>query len=68
LKIALPVAKNHAKVGMLEMTDFAFLTDNCNLQRTTFEDGTTIYANFGLNTSYHSECGVLLPHSWKYGG
>ncbi|MCL1858567.1 MAG: hypothetical protein FWF92_04975 [Oscillospiraceae bacterium] len=67
LKIALPVAKNHAKVGMLEMTDFEFLTDNYNLQRTVFDDGTVIYANFGLNTINHSDCGVLLPQSWKYG-
>jgi hypothetical protein len=67
LKIALPVAKNHAKVGMLEMTDFEFLTDNYNLQRTTFADGTSIYANFGLNSLYHPECGSLTPYSWKYG-
>ncbi|MCL2775354.1 MAG: hypothetical protein FWD71_18715 [Oscillospiraceae bacterium] len=67
LKIALPVAKNHAKVGMLEMTGFEFLTNNYNLQRTTFEDGTTIYANFGLNIINHPDCGVLLPRSWMYG-
>ena len=67
LKLALPVAENHAKVGMLEMTDFAFLTDNYNLQCTTFEDGTTIYANFGLNQAYHAECGSLPPRSWAYG-
>jgi len=68
LKLALPVAENHAKVGMLEMTDFEFLTDNYNLQKTTFEDGTAIYANFGLNQTYHKECGSVYPRSWKYGG
>ena len=67
LKIALPVAKNHAKVGMLEMTDFEFLTDNFNLQKTVFEDGTVIYANFGLNTIYRPECGSLTPRSWVCG-
>jgi hypothetical protein len=64
LKAALPVAKNHAKVGMLEMLDFEFLENNYNLQRTTFEDGTRIYANFGLSTLYSPECGSLLPRSW----
>jgi hypothetical protein len=64
LKIALPVARNHAQVGMLEMIDFEFLSDNYNLQRTVFEDGTAVYANFGLNTVYHSECGSLIPRSW----
>ena len=67
LKLALPVAENHAKVGMLEMTDFEFLTDNYNLQRTIFEDGTTIYANFALSTLHHPDCGSLLPRSWTYG-
>ena len=67
LKIALTVAKNHGKVGMLEMIDFEFLTDNYNLQRTVFEDGTTIYANFELNQVYHPECGSLFPQSWTYG-
>ena len=67
LKAALPVAKNHAKVGMLEMTGFAFLSDDYNLQRTTFEDGTAIYANFGQSVQNHPECGEIPPISWKYG-
>jgi hypothetical protein len=67
LKLALPVAKNHAKVGMLEMVSFHFLTDDYNLQKTVFSDGTVIYANFGLNSVYHPECGSLTAKSWKYG-
>jgi hypothetical protein len=64
LKIALPVAQNHAEIGMLEMTDFEFLSGNYNLQRTVFEDGTAVYANFGLSTIFHPECGSLTPRSW----
>ena len=67
LKCALPVAKNHEKVGMLEMTDFEFLTKNYHLQKTTFADGTKIYANFGPRAIYHPECGSVDPLSWKYG-
>ena len=65
LKLALPVAENHRKIGMIEMTDFTFLSDDCNLQRTTFEDGTRIYANFSLSIKNHAECGAVLPKSWK---
>jgi hypothetical protein len=67
LKLALPVAKNHEKVGMSEMIDFEFLTNNYNLQRTIFADGTSIYANFGLGMMYHPECGSVCPRSWVYG-
>lgn len=65
LKLALPVAQVHEEIGMLEMIDFTFLTDDYNLQRTTFENGTRIYANFSLSIKYHDECGYLLPRSWK---
>lgn len=65
LKLALPVAKHHEKVGMLEMMDFDFLSDDYNLQRTTFADGTKVYANFSLSIKYHGECGAILPRSWK---
>lgn len=65
LKLALPVAKLHAEIGMMEMTDFTFLSDDYNLQKTTFEDGTRIYANFSPDTITHDECGSIPPLSWK---
>ena len=67
LKLALPVAKLHEHIGMMEMVDFEFLSDDYAVQRTVFEDGTTIYANFGLNVRHHKECGSLIPYSWKRG-
>lgn len=65
LKLALPVARSHEDIGMLEMTDFAFLSDDYNMQRTVFENGVRIYANFSLNIKYHDECGCMLPRSWR---
>ena len=67
LKAALPVAKNHERVGMMEMVDFEFLTEDYTLQRSVFEDGTTIYANFAPSVVYHEEMGTLAPNKWKYG-
>jgi len=67
LKLALPVAKSHEKIGMMEMVDFEFISDDYNLQRTVFEDGTTIYANFGLHPQFHSECGSLASCEWRQG-
>jgi hypothetical protein len=65
LKLALPVARLHEKIGMLEMTDFEFLSDDYAVQSTTFSDETKIYANFGLNVRYHKDCGSLVPRTWK---
>ena len=64
LKIALPVAKNHEKIGMLEMIDFDFLSEDRNIQRTVFADGSVVYANFGLGSTYDKEYGTLLPKDW----
>jgi hypothetical protein len=74
LKEALPVAKLHEKIGKLEMVDFKFLSDDGNVQETTFADGTRIVANFGHDV-YGSPGGIdhvviegvngILPESWK---
>lgn len=65
LQLALPVAKLHEQIGMLEMTDFEFLSGDGNLQKTTFADGTQVYANFGAGRSKYIEgIGALQPESW----
>jgi len=68
LRLAKPVAKLHAKIGMLEMTDFEFLSDDGYVQKTIFEDGTEVYANFlHGNSQYINGIGELLPESWIVG-
>ena len=66
LKKALPVAQLHKKIGKLEMTGFEFLDDRGWVQRTTFADGTRVYANFS-NAIVRNlpEVDVLRPYGWK---
>ena len=64
LQLALPVAKLHEQIGMLEMTDFEFLSDDGNVQMTKFADGTQVYANFGCNSMYIEGVGSLQSESW----
>ena len=66
LKKALPVARLHKKIGKLEMTDFEFLHDKGWIQRTTFADGTKVYANFSNMIMRNlPEVDVLRPCEWK---
>ncbi len=64
LKLALPVARLHERTGMLEMTDFKFLSEDGCLQKTEFADGTRVYANFGLFERYVEGAGSLQCESW----
>lgn len=65
LQLALPVARLHEQIGMLEMTDFEFLSDDGYLQKTTFSDGTQVYANFAPFLSrYVENVGALQAESW----
>jgi len=65
LQLALPVARLHEEIGMLEMTDFEFVTGDGYVQKTTFADGTTVYANFGTQQSQYIEgVGGIQPESW----
>ncbi|HHY82494.1 MAG TPA: hypothetical protein GX505_07420 [Clostridiales bacterium] len=61
---ALPVARLHEKIGMLEMTNFEFLSENGYVQKTEFADGTEVYANFGCGTVYIEGVGSLVTESW----
>ena len=66
LQQALPVARLHEKTGMQEMIDFQFLSDDGTLQKTTFADGTTVYANLGQSVGRGLETiGGLQAESWK---
>ena len=67
LREALPVAKLHERIGMLEMTDFEFLTDDGYVQKTVFADGTTVYANFSPRERYIEGVGGLQGESWLVG-
>lgn len=65
LKVALPVAELHRKIGKLEMTNHRFLSDDGNVQETAFSDGTRIIANFSgeLRTVEGQE--ALPAESWR---
>ncbi|NLO82862.1 MAG: hypothetical protein GX094_07380 [Clostridiales bacterium] len=65
LEQALPVAKLHEKIGMLEMTNFEFLSEDGYVQKTEFADGTRVYANFGCGSFYIDGVGPLTTESWK---
>jgi len=66
LKKALPITELHKKIGKLEMIDFEFLSDDGCVQRTTFADGTKVYANFSQAAVRNlPDVGTLMPHSWE---
>jgi Family of unknown function (DUF5696) len=44
------MASLHARVGLLEMTNHEFLTDDHNQERTTFADGTTVTVDWKAKT------------------
>ena len=65
LQQALPVAKHHARIGMQEMTDFEFLSEDGALQKTTFHDGTEVYANLGYQGArFVDGVGGIQSESW----
>jgi hypothetical protein len=66
INLAKPVAQLHARIGMLEMTDFEILSNDGFVQKTTFSDGTSVYANFGPgNSIYIDGIGEIPSESWK---
>ena len=65
LELALPVARHHARIGMQEMTEFSFLSQDGILQKTVFADGTEVYANLGIQGARMVEgVGSLQSESW----
>jgi len=65
LRHALPVARLHRDIGRLEMLDFEILSEDGNLQRSRFADGTVIVANFGADMRRDVEgVGSIAGESW----
>jgi len=65
LRHALPVARLHREIGKLEMIDFAILSQDGNLQRSVFADGTAVVANFGADLRRDVEgVGSIAGESW----
>lgn len=64
LKAALPIAKLHKKIGMLELTSFDFLSEDFAIQTTTFSDGTRIVGNLSEEDREVEGYGVIPALSW----
>jgi hypothetical protein len=64
LAVALPVARLHRRIGMLELVSHEFLSQDGAAQATTFADGTRIVANFAEQAREVDGCGVVPPASW----
>ena len=65
LRAALPVARLHRRIGPLAMTDFVFLSEDGCLQRSTFEDGTQVTANFDSKRRTLPDGTELEGESWR---
>ena len=66
LKKALPVARLHKETGMLEMTDFTFLSADGWLQRTVFGGKIEVTANFSNRLIPDvPDIGEMPPRSWR---
>jgi len=57
---ALPVAQNHAKIGLLRIDDQQYLDEPMLVSRTIYEDGRVFYVNFS-NRPYKTEGGEIVP-------
>lgn len=66
LKLALPVAMLHKRIGKLEMVHFKILSEDGGVQETAFSDGTRIVANFnpGLRGDIKG-IKPLLGETWR---
>jgi len=65
IRAALPVAKLHKKIGMLELESFEFVTEDYAVQKTVFSDGTTIVANISDTDTMTEEYGMIKANSWQ---
>ena len=64
LKLALPVAQLHKRVGMQELVSFELLSDDGWLQSSAFADGTRIVANLSDRPREVPGAGTLGPDTW----
>ena len=65
IKAAIPVAKLHKKIGMLELNSFEFVTDDYAVQKTLFSDGTQIVANISDTDKMTEKYGMIKADSWQ---
>ena len=62
---AIPVARLHKKVGMLELKSFEFVTDDYAVQKTVFSDGTEVVANISDTDKVTEKYGTIKANSWR---
>ena len=58
------VAKFHEMVGMDEMVDHEFLTDDYLVEKTTFSSGVNIIVNLG-HVAYRGDGYVIPGRGWR---
>jgi hypothetical protein len=58
------VANLHRRIGKAELLEFRFVTADGYVQKTSFEGGVDVYANFGPHTHYIPNAGTLGGASW----
>jgi hypothetical protein len=58
LQLARPVAELHRLVGKQQIVGYEILTENAQVQRTVFQDGTTVTVNFGKSNWTNGEISV----------
>lgn len=64
LGLAKPVADLHREIGKREMLSFEFLTDDGYVQKTVFEGGVEVYANFSPMVIWLEQAGTIRSESW----
>ncbi len=62
---ALPVAKLHGRLGMLDLEEFGLLSDDRYVQTSRFSDGTRIIANLSDKPAEIDGVGMVSGHSWR---
>jgi hypothetical protein len=65
LKLALPVAQLHGRIGRLACVKHETLAQDGSVQATTFADGTRVMANYSNEPREVAGVGLLRPASWQ---
>jgi len=65
LRLALPVAQLHSRIGQLACVKHETLAEDGSVQSTTFADGTRITVNYAEEPRDIPGCGLLESTSWR---
>ena len=65
LRLALPVAQLHGRIGKLACVKHETLAEDGSVQATTFADGTRVVANYADEPHEVAGAGRLGPASWR---